>query len=173
MITMDPIRIVLLVVVICLFPAGFVTGCVNEKGRHDQTKAAVRATAQIQEQRAKEQQERDNRAKLETEANHAKAIEIHRRKFSSLYTRYAQLLDAPSGSSIVSGSSSGAAELVPAGRVCFDAQELERGVQQALGRFALGALGGLQSGEEGLDDRRWWGDFARRIESCPALSPGK
>lgn len=163
------IRAAILIFVVALFPAGFVVGCLDEKDRHEQTKAAVRAAGEAREKATREQEIRDRQAKLETEMNHANELKARDARFSALYARYAKLLNTPSSSSLVSGRTAGSTEPVPAsGVVCFKHDELERGIQQALGRFAIRALQLLQRGEDGLDDRRWWGDFARRIEACPS-----
>lgn len=163
------IRLAIILFVVGLFPAGFITGCQHEKERHDQTKAYYKALGERQEKETKDRIDKDKADKSKVEIAHAKSIKDRQDKFSSLYARYAGMLNDNSHSGIVSGHPSGAGEPVQKiGAVCFNGDGLDLKIRQALSRFATGAVELLQRGEDGLDDRRWWGDFARRTQACPA-----
>lgn len=74
------LRIALLVVVVLLFPLGYLKGCSDEKGRFDAFKGTVEAAGKAQLERTTKQTADDKKRKEKADEEHARAIaDLNRR----------------------------------------------------------------------------------------------
>lgn len=89
-------------------------------------------------------------------------------RFAALYGKYHGLLNADPGGGGVPEANSGAAEPVHPQRLCFDRARFIDGVRQSLGDLYRETEPLLRSGEDGLDDRARWGQWARLVGACDA-----
>jgi hypothetical protein len=162
------------VVATMIFVVGWFKGCQDEQERHEESRQLAQKLYDEQEKRTKERNERNKLAQQETEKAHAKELKERSDRYAALYRRH--WLSQQSGSSIVPGNTTGSGESLQAGQtVCYDRDRLNAGIGEAVERYrssVRSALVGLiqlvQAGEQGLADAKWWGDWARKVEACPA-----
>lgn len=117
---LDYARIAIAVVVVLLFPAGFVTGCMHEKERFDEHLAADRATGEAQAVKNAAIKEAD-RARKEM------ADEENKHDLAVLRDTIGRLRRDRAESSIVPAAPAGSK--CPDGQACFDRAELERAIR--------------------------------------------
>lgn len=134
------LRFAAIVFVVALFPAGFVTGCIDEKERFDAYKSVVAATGKAQEERTAARIASD----LETKRRRDRDDKARRDRLERDLADTASKLQQYAGRGIVppvpappAGGGAGEAER---GIVCFDRDRLSEGLRDSLqragGRFA-------------------------------------
>lgn len=140
------IRVACIAFIVALFPAGFVTGCMDERERFDHWKDLQAVMGEAQEQRTTERIARDKELKRKTdEAWKARIARLNRDhdSFTSelLASAHTSLMPAPSPITSASGSSEGGS-----GVVCFAGSRLSEGISGELAQFAERYARSIQEG---------------------------
>lgn len=137
------------IIVVLLFPAGFVAGCTDEKERFDAYKAQVEAAGKAQEDRTEARIAHDNLLKEEADSDHQERLDSLN---SELARMRVQLAHAGSGIVPTVPKPPGGREGVDGGDavVCFARDRLAEGVERAFQRFAAGSIGSLQFGARAI-----------------------
>lgn len=130
------IRLACIVFVMALFPAGFVTGCLDEKERFDAYRTKVDLAGEAQESRTRARIALDNLLREEADSDHHGRIAA---LTTARDTALASLRDARRGSSIVPRipEAPGSSDRVEPSNaiVCFGADRLRERVDAELARF--------------------------------------
>lgn len=88
-------------------------------------------------------------------------------RFAAVYGKYLGVLNDPGGGRVPEAGP-GTAQPVHAGNtVCFDRERFIAGLRRDLGALYSELEPLLRRGEDGLDDRQHWGQWARLIGACP------
>lgn len=143
---MQYIRIAVIVVVVLLFPAGYLKGCSDEKERFDSWKGAQEAIGKAQEDRTIARITSDRQSKEASDNVYKVRID----RLNTLAGSLSDELQRRSRSSIVPPipappAGSGAGE-IPSGIVCFSRDRLSEGISRELQSFAGRYAEGVQRG---------------------------
>ena len=141
------LRFAMIALVVALFPAGFIAGCMDEKERFDHWKALQAAAGEAQEKRTKERIANAKQAKQE-------ADRAHQKKLSDLRARHAVAvarLRADASRSVLPPvpDAAGRSDFVRPETACFDRDKLDAGIRGSLQRFAERSAEIVQRGAVG------------------------
>lgn len=141
------VRVALLVFVVALFPAGFITGCVNEKERFDAYKALAAATGKAQEDRTAAHIANDKQAKQESDRAYQKKLSRLRADHDLDLAR----LRADADSSLLSAvpDAAGRGDFVRPATLCYDRDKLDAGLRGSIQRFIERSSEIVQRGDVG------------------------
>lgn len=161
---------------------GFFKGCADERERHEAFVAAVKRVGDEQNERTRKTNDLNRR--IQKEMDDAHRMESDRLR-GDLAAAHARLRDR-TGRSFVPGPSASAGEPVQASScanererlflnriysgeiVCYPGREMDQRVRIA-GERVLRRLAGLsEPAVVALDDARWWGEWAVKVDACRA-----
>ena len=149
----------LLLAVGALIVGAYVKGCSDEHERLEQFKATVAAVGQAQEERTKARIAAQQVLRFEVDSAHQARVD----RLRAANTRdLGRLRKQLATSSSVVPPSSPASSSSPPGAVCFERDELARGVQSALAKLLEGTAGVLQRGDLGIEAFRTCAEWAVR-----------
>jgi hypothetical protein len=86
-------------------------------------------------------------------------------RFAAVYGKYLRLLDDPGGGGVPQAGPSPAEPVQPK-HACFDAQRFAAGIRRDLDWLYREVESLLRRGEDGIDDRQHWGQWARLTGAC-------
>lgn len=130
------LRLAAIVFVVALFPAGFVTGCIDEKERFDSYKALVAAAGKNQEDRtaARIVSDRQTKERLDREYQARTArLDSERAALVASLQQYASRSIVPAIPSTPEGGGTSAPN---SGVICVARDRLSEGITTSLQRFA-------------------------------------
>lgn len=149
------LRIAAIAFVVALFPAGFITGCIDEKERFDAYKSVVAATGKAQEERTADRIASDRATKARVDRDYAARLDRltrDRADASAKLHEYASRSIVPTIPAPPHGGGAGEANR---GIVCFARDRLSEGITASLQRFGgrfgesaqlgAGAISGFQA----------------------------
>lgn len=133
--------------VAALVLGAYVKGCSDERERHEAFRAQVEAIGKAQHERTLARIAEAKLRKKEADDAHAKEIAALRRRVADAERRMRDAIHASGGPV---PAVPGTAESSPSGEglVCFQRDELDRGIRAALERFLVGTAGVLSRGDE-------------------------
>lgn len=145
-------RIAKIAFVVALFPAGVVTGCMDEKERFDAYKAVVAAIGNAQEKRTADRIASDRATKERVDRDYQDRLDRLERDRSAIA---AQLLEHASRSllpAVPTPTASGGAVEVNSEVVCFARDRLSQGLSEGVRRFAGRFETGIHRGAAAITD---------------------
>lgn len=141
------LRAAMIALVVALFPAGFIAGCMDEKARFDAWKDLQGAVGKAQDDRTTARVANDKLTKQEVDRDHKKRLSRLRADHELDLAR----MRADTDRSLLPAvpDTPGRGDIVRPATVCFDRDKFDAGVRGSLQRFAERTAGIVERGEIG------------------------
>lgn len=159
---------------------GFIRGCSDEKQRFDAhlelddaiQKAQLERKLAIEERNRQIQQEVENDQINEMALLQSDLDDANQRLRESELRRFVPQPSRSTSGSVqsscpVAGERDFLNRVYFGQTVCYDAELLDQGIRERVGRIRERLKGLAQRSVDALDDDKWWGDWARKIKACP------